>query len=58
MNAADQALRLEAIAGRAAMPAAYAHAHWIWFVFASIGVAAFLLLLLFRWSTREREISR
>lgn len=53
LDAAARALRLEALAGRASMPAAYAHAHRIWFVFASIGAAAFALLLVFLWRTRR-----
>lgn len=53
LSAADQAQRLAALAGQAAMPAAYAHAHYIWFAFASVGVVAFLLLLVFQHVTRE-----
>jgi len=53
LSAADQAMRLAAIAGTGAMPAAYAHAHVIWWVFASVGVAAFVALLVLQ--ARDRR---
>ena len=41
----------EAIAGNAAMPAAYANAHYLWYVYAAIGVASLLALLVFKYVT-------
>jgi dipeptide/tripeptide permease len=46
LSAADQAMRVAALAGQGSMPAAYAHAHVIWWVFASVGVAAFIALMM------------
>jgi MFS family permease len=52
LSPADKAQRLEAVAGRATMPAQYAHAHYIWYVFAGVGVTAFVALLVFAKVTR------
>ena len=51
LSAAVQQQRLQALAGQAVMPDAYAHAHYIWYVFAGIGAVAFILLLLYRYIT-------
>jgi dipeptide/tripeptide permease len=48
LSAADQAMRVAALAGRGPMPAAYAHAHVIWWVFASVGAAAFIALMMLK----------
>jgi dipeptide/tripeptide permease len=48
LSAADQAMRVAALAGQGAMPAAYAHAHVIWWVFASFGAAAFIALMILK----------
>jgi dipeptide/tripeptide permease len=53
LSAADQAMRLAAIAGNGAMPAAYAHAHIIWFVFAGVGVVGFAALLILKRTMRN-----
>ncbi len=48
MSPAIQEQRLQALAGQAPMPDAWAHAHYIWYVFAGIGLAALICLLLYR----------
>jgi dipeptide/tripeptide permease len=40
-----------ALAGQAAMPAAYAHAHYLWYAFVGVGAVAFLALLGFKYVT-------
>jgi dipeptide/tripeptide permease len=50
---ADRLAHSAALAGKGAMPAAYAHAHWIWFVFAGVGATAFVCLMIFRTINRE-----
>jgi dipeptide/tripeptide permease len=57
LSDADRAQRLEAIAGRATMPAPYAHAHYIWYFFAAVGATAFAALLVFARVTREKRAS-
>ncbi|MEZ4383924.1 MAG: hypothetical protein R3A79_21510, partial [Nannocystaceae bacterium] len=47
LSAAEQAQYEAAIAGTAAMPAAYAHAHYIWFVFVGIAAVAAVALVIF-----------
>jgi dipeptide/tripeptide permease len=47
LTAAEQAQYDAAIAGDAAMPAAYAHAHYIWFVFVGIAAVAAVALVIF-----------
>jgi hypothetical protein len=53
LSAADQAMRLAAIAGNGAMPAAYAQAHIIWFVFAGVGALAFAALMILKRTMRS-----
>jgi dipeptide/tripeptide permease len=43
-----QQQRMDALAGLAPMPQAYAHAHYIWYVFAGIGVVAFCCLMIYK----------
>ena len=53
LSTADQSARLAALAGRGAMPAAYAQAHFIWYAFALVGFVGFVALVIFvRWNRR------
>lgn len=47
LSAADQAQRLEAVAGNGPMPEAYAHAHYIWFVFVVIAFVSAIALVIY-----------
>jgi dipeptide/tripeptide permease len=53
LSAADQAMRLAALAGNGPFPAAYAHAHVIWWVFAGVGVTAFAALMILQRTARN-----
>jgi dipeptide/tripeptide permease len=55
---AVQQQRLDALAGRAPIPEAYAHAHYIWFVFLGIAAASALALIVFGKITRDRDARR
>jgi len=55
LSAAEQAQHQAALAGKAAMPAAYAQAHFIWYAFAMVGIAAFVALVVFQLITRETQ---
>jgi dipeptide/tripeptide permease len=55
LDLVTRAQHAAALAGSAAMPAAYAHAHYIWYVFAVIGGVAFACLLGFARITRPRS---
>jgi hypothetical protein len=52
---AVQQQRLEALAGRAPIPEAYAHAHYIWYVFVAIALASAIALIVFGKVTRDRD---
>jgi dipeptide/tripeptide permease len=47
-----------ALAGQAAMPAAYAHAHYLWYAFAAVGFTAFVALLVFKLVTASIDRRR
>jgi len=47
LSPADQAQRLEALAGNGSMPEAYAHAHYIWFVFVVIAFVSAIALVIY-----------
>jgi dipeptide/tripeptide permease len=47
LTAAEQAQYNAAVAGEAAMPAAYAHAHYIWFVFVGIAAVSAVALIVY-----------
>ena len=50
----DPATRLTyeaALRGQGPMPAAYAHAHYLWYVFAAVGAVAFVMLLVFQYTS-------
>ncbi len=54
LSAADRAAREAALAGKCALPAAYAHAHYIWYAYAGLGFLAFFaLVVLFVLSGKE-----
>jgi len=55
---AVQAQRLEALAGRAEMPAEYAQAHYLWYAFALVGLLSFLALTVFILVTRALDARR
>ncbi len=55
MSPEVQAQHPEAIAGRAPLPAEYAHAHYIWFVFVAIALASAIALVIFGRGTRARD---
>jgi MFS family permease len=54
LSAADQAARVQALAGLGPMPAPYAHAHYIWYAFTGVGLTAFVMLLVFQALDRRR----
>lgn len=58
LPAAVQQQRLDALAGQAPIPEAYAHAHYIWFVFVGIAAASALALIVFGKITRDRDARR
>ena len=47
LSAADQAQRLEALAGNGPMPEAYAHAHYLWLTFVVIALVAAIALVIY-----------
>jgi len=47
LSAADQAQRLQALAGNGEMPEAYAHAHYLWFVFVGVAVVSAVSLVIY-----------
>jgi len=51
LSAADHAQWEAALAGKAALPEAYAHAHYLWYALAGVGVTAFVALLVFKYVT-------
>ena len=55
---AVQQQRLDALAGRAPIPEAYAHAHYIWFVFVGVALASALALIIYGKVTRDRDARR
>jgi dipeptide/tripeptide permease len=55
---AVQQPRLDALAGRAPIPDAFAHAHYIWFVFVGVVLASALALIVYGEITRDRDARR
>lgn len=55
---AEQQQRLDALAGAAPIPDAYAHAHYIWFAFVGIALASALALIIYGKVTRDRDATR
>jgi dipeptide/tripeptide permease len=53
LSPAEQAQRLEALAGNGPMPEAYAHAHYLWFTFVGVAVLATIALIIFGQVTRR-----
>jgi len=58
LSAAEQTQRLEALAGRGEMPAAYAHAHYLWFVFVAIALASAIALIVYGQVTKRIDARR
>lgn len=52
---AQYAQHQAALAGNAAMPAAYQNAHYLWYFFVGVGIAAFIALLIFNKITARRD---
>ncbi|MBD3221447.1 MFS transporter [bacterium] len=53
LSPAEQAQRLEALAGNGPMPEAYAHAHYLWFTFVGVALVAAIALIVFGQVTRR-----
>lgn len=53
LSPAEQAQRLEALAGSGAMPEAYAHAHYLWFTFVGVALVAAIALIIFGYVTKR-----
>jgi dipeptide/tripeptide permease len=53
LSPAEQAQRLEALAGNGPMPEAYAHAHYLWFTFVGIALVAAIALIIFGQVTKR-----
>jgi MFS family permease len=47
LSAAEQAQRLEALAGNGTMPEAYAHAHYLWFAFVGVASVSAVALVIY-----------
>lgn len=47
LSAAQQAAHTAWLAGRATIPAEYAHAHYLWFAYAGIGLLSFLAMVVY-----------
>ena len=55
LSAAEQAQRLDALAGNGPMPEAYAHAHYLWFTFVGIALVSAIALIIFGQVTRRLD---
>jgi len=58
LSAAEQAQRLESLAGNGAMPEAYAHAHYLWFTFVGIALVSAVALIVFGFVTRRMDAKK
>ncbi len=55
LSAADQAARLEALAGRGELPAAYAQAHHLWYVFVAVALVSAVALVVYGRVVAQRD---
>ena len=58
LSAAEQAQRLEALAGHGPMPEVYAHAHYLWFVFVGVAAVSAISLVIYGRVVRRLDESR
>ena len=58
LSAAEQAQHAAFIAGKAAMPAAYAQAHYLWYAYAIVGATSFVLMLIYIFSCNRIDARR
>jgi dipeptide/tripeptide permease len=58
LSAAEQAQHAAFIAGKAAVPAAYAHAHYLWYAYAVVGVTSLVMMLVYIYSCNRIDARR